>query len=397
MNILQIAPAYYPAISIGGPIFSTLTFSEIVTKDHQLTTLTTQLGLDKEQLKKVVYNKRIKVGERHDIIYKKYQGYPHFTFSFSHITWLLNNVKEYDLVVFQGVWNFPFIMASIACRIHNVPYILFPHGNLYEETINLKSGFIKKAMFRLFVRSLLEKAANVVFTTTDEQTKVTEHLQVQLNSVVVPNVVKQQDFSSLPEHGLFRSRYHIPSDTKLLLHLGRISKKKGIEFTLFALKELVKKGYNVKFVVAGGDEERYKKNVDRLVSELALDNSIIFTGLLSREETISAFVDCDIFVLPSYSENFGIAVVEAMLCNMPVVISGNVGIAKQIGDAGAGIVVDIKETHALDIALEQLLKDDKGRIELGRRGKEFAVSNYDTDIVENEIRNLLYSSAKIKK
>jgi len=96
MKVLQICPAYYPAISIGGPIFSTLTFSELITKKHDLTTLTTQLGLDKNDLIKVEYNKIIKLSSNHNIIYKKFHGYSHFTFSFSSFIWLLKELKKYD-------------------------------------------------------------------------------------------------------------------------------------------------------------------------------------------------------------------------------------------------------------------------------------------------------------
>ena len=83
MKILQISPSFYPAISIGGPIFSTLTFTEILEKNHQITTLTTQQGLDKVQLKSVTYNSEIKLSNNHTKIYKKFIGPPNFTFSFS--------------------------------------------------------------------------------------------------------------------------------------------------------------------------------------------------------------------------------------------------------------------------------------------------------------------------
>lgn len=390
MKVLQICPAYYPAISIGGPIFSTLTFSELITKKHDLTTLTTQLGLDKNDLIKFEYNKIVKISSNHNIIYKKFHGYPHFTFSFSSFVWLLKELKKYDLIVLQGVWNFPFIIASILSNLYNKKYIVFPHGQLYSETFNLKSSRIKKIFYKLFIKSMLKKASYIIFTTNDEKTQVTNFLDIPLSSMIIPNVIKKSDFNLLKRTNFFRNKFNINSETKVLLHFGRITKKKGLEFTISALKNLLDSGYDVTLIVVGGDDEDYKKDIVKLINLYGLNDVVHFTGLLDRSQSKMALMDSDIFILPSYSENFGIAIVEAMLCSLPVIISNKVGISIEIEQDNAGKVLNFVDIeNSLPRAIEDLLLNEKLRREMGEKGKQFAIRNYDIDAVDTKFNNLM--------
>lgn len=390
MKVLQICPAYYPAVSIGGPIFSTLTFSELITRENELTTLTTNLGLDIDQLKSIKFNEYIKLCDRHTIVYKKFQGYPHFTFSISSFFWLVAEFKKYDLIVLQGIWNFPFIISSILAKIYKKKYIVFPHGQLYKETFNLKSGRIKKLFFILFIKSMLKNATYIIFTTEDEQKQVLDFLELNVRFKIIPNIVKKSHFNSLIKSNFYRNKFDLKQETKVILHFGRISKKKGIEFTLHALKKLIIANHNVKLLVVGGDDEGYKKELDTLINELDLNNYVLFTGLLDRESSKMALMDSDIFILPSYSENFGIAVVEAMLCRIPVIISDRVGISEKIKQEDAGIVINFEDIeNSLPIAIEKLILNDSFRIELGEKGQKFAVNHYDTEVVYEKFQDLM--------
>jgi glycosyltransferase involved in cell wall biosynthesis len=395
MNILQIAPAYYPAISIGGPIYSTISFSEILSKNNNLTTLTTQLGLSEIQKNNIIYDKENAISENHILIYKKYFGPANFTFSLSTIFWLLKNTRNYDVIILQGIWNFPFIIASIIARLYKIPYIVFPHGTLYKETVLLKSAAIKKLFFVMAIKKMLKKAKYVCFTTNDEMRKVLNFLNIKLNSYIIPNVVKKEDFSTLPIRGKFRQKFAINSDTIVLLHFGRITKKKGLEYTLQALKSLINNKYNVELIIAGGDEEGYKSNIMNLINDFNIEKFVHFTGLLNREEALNILVDSDIFVLPSYSENFGIAIVESMYCKLPVVISDNVGIAEDIEAKNAGIVFNLNaKTESLEFYLKKLIENPLLRLEFANSGCDFAENNYDIKVLEKAVNNLLNNAKK---
>jgi glycosyltransferase involved in cell wall biosynthesis len=390
MKILQVSPAFYPALSIGGPIFAVLEFTRAIAKKNEVVTLTTPLGLDSSQISALQFDTKTSFADAGEVMYKRYIGYPNLTFSFSSLTWLLNNISRYDLVVLQGVWNFPIWAAALICRLFKTPYVIFPHGTLYRETVELRSGFYKRLMLKLFVRRALERSKAIIFTSSDEATKVGGYIGGQLSAFVVPNIVDSSEFNSLPARGYFRAKYGLSLSTKIVIHFGRITKKKGIEFSIRAVVALRKRGHDVVLMVVGGDSEGYGVVLNKVIDDLNAHDSVIFTGMVDREEGKKALIDADIFALPSYSENFGMAVVEAMLCRLPVVISNNVGISNEVFKAGAGVVVKLDEDSIeLTAALESLLVNDEYRSTIANRGRDFAVKTYDVPAVENRIQELL--------
>ena len=100
-----------------------------------------------------------------------------------------------------------------------------------------------------------------------------------------------------------------------------------------------------------------------------VERRVFFTGPLYGDDKKSALADADVFALPSYSENFGVAVVEAMAAGLPVVISDQVGIHTEVARVGAGAVVAC-ESGELSGALVRLLKDERMRVEMGRNGQK---------------------------
>ena len=208
--------------------------------------------------------------------------------------------------------------------------------------------------------------------------------------MIIPIVIKKSDFSLLKRTNYYRNKFNISSETKVLLHFGRITKKKGLEFTIIALKKLIDSGYDVTLIVVGGDDEDYKKDIDKLINLYRLKEVVHFTGLLDRSQSKMALMDSDIFILPSYSENFGIAIVEAMLCSLPVIISNKVGISIEIEQDNAGKVLNFVDIeNSLPRAIEDLLLNESLRREMGEKGKQFAIRNYDIDVVETKFKNLM--------
>ena len=390
MKILQISPSFFPAISIGGPIFSTLTFTEILEKNHEVITLTTQQGLDKDQLTSITYNTENKLTPNHTKIYKKFIGPSNFTFSFSLISWLIRNAKNYDLIVLQGIWNFPFLAAFFVYRFYKIPYIVFTHGTFNPESFHGNSTLLKRALYFLYVKRMLIHARHVFFTTNVEHRKLIEFLNIKVNAAIIPNIVKKQDFENLPPRGEFRAQLAIRPESTAILHFGRIAKIKGIEITLDAVYKLIQQNQDVCFIIAGGDEKGYQATLEKKIDALNIRPYIHFTGMLNREETKQMMVDSDLFVLSSYSENFGISAVEAMYCQLPVILANQVGIAEDIQKAHAGIVFDIEKEDLADCIRTCIQNPDQTK-QMKEKGFRFAGEQYDIDIVSNQVNSLLHS------
>jgi glycosyltransferase involved in cell wall biosynthesis len=162
---------------------------------------------------------------------------------------------------------------------------------------------------------------------------------------------------------------------KLILSLGRITEKKGLDLLARAFGSIARERDDVHLVIAGPDERDYRAQVEGWLRTERVSEKTTFTGMLVGAEKQAAFRDADLFVLPSYSENFGLAVVEAMAFGLPVVVSKRVNIWREIADAGAGLVVDCDVRQLAD-ALEQMLRDAAAAQGMGECGHRLVESRF---------------------
>jgi glycosyltransferase involved in cell wall biosynthesis len=133
-------------------------------------------------------------------------------------------------------------------------------------------------------------------------------------------------------------------------------------------------------VIAGDDKSPYAQEVRKMVEEKKISNNIIFTGQVTGDDKWALYKNALMFALPSYSENFGMSVVEAMACGCPVVISDKVGIYKEIADNNAGIIVKT-DVESVEEGILKLLNDEKLRETISHNGKAMVEKFYDIDKV----------------
>ena len=205
--------------------------------------------------------------------------------------------------------------------------------------------------------------------------------------VVVPLGVDLREFQNLPEPGRFRERFPEIGPKQIILFLGRINFKKGLDLLVQALAQVVRHRRDVHLVVAGPDNDGWGGRVRDWLQAAGLTDYATFTGMLLGEEKLAALRDAQMFVLPSYSENFGLAVVEAMACGLPVVISDQVNIWREVAAAGAGLVGPCEATRLAE-NLEALLADPERGAEMGRRGKALVAGRFQWDGVALALQDL---------
>jgi len=138
------------------------------------------------------------------------------------------------------------------------------------------------------------------------------------------------------------------------------------------------------------------KEIKQQLNEFSLLDKVLFTGMLNGDEKLAAFVDAELFVLPSYSENFGMAVVEALACGTPVVISNKVGICREIELNRAGIVVET-DPKSLFIGIKTLLDNEELRREVAKNGRRLVEEYYDIDKVADKMIKTYQEVARIAK
>lgn len=304
-------------------------------------------------------------------------------FSLDLYTYLKKHIHEYDLIHIHGIWHFgslvPFLISN------NVPKVITIHGLLDRWAIN-HSHWKKAIVSFLYQKRLLAKADLIQINNTDEEQDVIEYLgHTPKNMVIVPNGMQLKEYEELPPKGTFRDRFHLPIDKKLVLFMGRLNIKKGLDLLLPAFKEYVAIHHDAYLVLAGPDDG-YQKEVEAFIREHNLQNSVYLVGMLTDSIKKSALADADIFVLPSYSEGFSIAVLEAMVCGVPALVSDRVGFGDYIKKYDAAHLCPLT-IEGVTQGLTQILGNEAYRASRGKNALKMVYENFDISVVANKLLN----------
>jgi glycosyltransferase involved in cell wall biosynthesis len=286
------------------------------------------------------------------------------------------SIADYDLVHIHWLYNFSSIAAAWAAVAAGVPFVVQPHGSL-DPFIVRKNRRVKRAYLATVGRPLLTRAAAAVFTA--EQERVLAAYAPRRAEWIVPNGVNLARYESLPPRGTFRSTF--PGiDGPFLLFVGRLSRQKGLDLLLAAFARIAHARRDLWLVLVGPDHEGYEDQVRTMVRQLDLERRVLFTGMLTGERQLAAFVDADLFVLPSYFENFGTVTIEALACGLPVVISDQVNIHRELSAAGVATVVNCS-VESVTAGIESALEDVDSRRRMASLGPAVVRQHYSWDVI----------------
>lgn len=309
---------------------------------------------------------------------------PSLLVSLSMRSWLCQRICEFDVVHIHGLYRFPPTYAARCARRLHVPYIIRPHGSLdpYLYGRGSRSLMLKRLYERWFDWPNLNAASAIHYTTEDERVRAGP-FRFRAPSFVVPNGLDWARFCNLPARGAFRARIGI-GDAPLVLFLSRLNFKKGLDLLVPAFAAVRRVYPDAVLAIVGPDSEDYGRKVRSWVAEHQLQQCVRFVDALTGGAVLEAYVDADVFALPSYTENFGMVVAEALACECPVVISDQVNIHGDVTSAGAGLVTrcDAKEVTS---ALTALLRDPTRRAAMGAAGRQLVRRKWTWDVVAAEL------------
>jgi glycosyltransferase involved in cell wall biosynthesis len=197
-------------------------------------------------------------------------------------------------------------------------------------------------------------------------------------ALLVPSGIDMANFESLPANGTFRRDYPEFTNKQLIVFLGRLAPQKGLDLLVKAFSIVASRHPNARLILAGPDEGNHSRRVTSWLSDLGLVDRTTFLGMISDSTKLALLVDTDVWVLPSYAENFGTAAVEAMACGLPIVITDRVGIASDVDEAKAGFVVRC-DAGEIGEALCTVLESSQSR-ELGRAGKRLVQQRFTWEV-----------------
>lgn len=297
---------------------------------------------------------------------------------------LAREITSYDVVHIHSLYMFHGAVSAYFCRRYHVPYLIRPHGTLDPFIFNRHR--LRKRIYEWLIECRNIQAAAALHFTTEAERKLAQPYLPHTRAIVVPLGLNKKDYELHPPRGTFRQRFADIGDARIVLHLGRVNFKKGLDVLVDAFARIAAEHDDVHLVIAGPDNDGYMSEIKELVNERDLCDRVTFTGMLLGEDKLAVLRDADVFALPSYSENFGIAVVEAMLCGLPVVISNNVNIWREVKSAGAGIVTACRADEVAS-AIARLLADPGLRHKMGAAGRALVEERYQWEEVAKELED----------
>jgi glycosyltransferase involved in cell wall biosynthesis len=274
-------------------------------------------------------------------------------------------IRRADVVHLHSLYLFHDWLTGALCRRLGTPYIVRPHGTL-DPYLFRRHRWRKRVMEALFQTRVLREAAAIHYV-SEEEARLAEPFACGARPVIIPNGVNIEEYASLPAAGTFRSAHPEISGRRIVLFLGRINFKKGLDVLADAFGRLARARDDLHLVIAGPDDGE-ERRVRKWLQDAGALARTTFTGMLTGEAKLAALRDSALFVLPSYTENFGFAVVEAMACGVPVVISDQVNIWREIAAAGAGRVTPLDPAR-LARAIAAYVDDPAAARQAGRNGQ----------------------------
>ena len=294
-----------------------------------------------------------------------------FIISTALISWLKCHIEEYDVVHTHTLFA-PLITATHSiCRSCKIPYIVTPHGMLEPWALSYKA-WKKRIYYRVFEETALQNANAIQVLSSSE----VNHVQALGNyrTVVVPNGIHQIDFSTFPKPEIFYQKFPETRDKTLILFLGRIDPKKGLDLLAPAFAGVQSLFPNAHLVVAGPDSTNFMPTVRAYFSKENCSKSVTFTGMITGELKQAALAAANIYVAPSYSEGFSLSVLEGMASGLPCVITVGCNFPEAAESAAACVVET--SSSAVEEGLVRCLRDKKFARELGDAAREFVFQKY---------------------
>jgi len=301
-----------------------------------------------------------------------------YKISFALTRWLNRYLADFDIVHIHALFSFSSLAAARAARKRGVPYIVRPLGVLNRWGIENRRPLLKRLSLRLIELPILRRAAAIHFTSESERREaanISRDVAV-LPSFVVPIPVEQKN-NGLAE---FVQKFPSIAGKKLILFLSRIDQKKGIDLLLNAFA-IVKRGEpNALLVISGNGESRYIDSLRAQAAELDISSDVLWTGFLDPADKASAYAAASVFVLPSRSENFGIAAAEALAAGVPCVLSDQVALSDYLQNNDSALIAPC-DSSAIANALCELLSKPEMRARLAKRGRQVAAKYFSLQAV----------------
>ncbi len=294
---------------------------------------------------------------------------------------ILLRKKNYDII--HTHWPLPhFFFAYIS------QFFTFKKPKLISSFYGVEFKFLKSKFIKGLIKFIIKKSDKITAISNYTANEIKKYYEREIKIIPFSAAVKV----------LENSEEEKKEDKKIILFVGRLVKRKGVNYLIWALKEVLKE-IAVKLIIIGDGSER--KNLENLAKELELNDYIEFKGFVSDKELAFYYKNCDLFVLPAIidergdTEGLGVVLLEAMVYKKPVIASAVGGILDIVKDYENGILVPEKDPKILAKKILEVLKDQELAKKLGENGYKFVKENFSWEKIINDLKNLYKETLKL--
>jgi glycosyltransferase involved in cell wall biosynthesis len=283
---------------------------------------------------------------------------------------------------------------AIVCAVHSTwkgEAIVTKRDNPKELNPNEKSMLRFNFVLRSYEKKLMKRSDALIAVSKYTVNELTELYGIDKNKIhVIYNGVDIERFKPRPNRAEIRREFGLEKDKKVVLFVGRLYHRKGIETLLRSVPPVLKEFSNVKFVISGTGFKQKEESLRKLAKELDIEDHVKFLGYVPDEKLPLLYSASDIFVLPAIYENFPFAILEAQATGLPVISTKVGGIPEFLVDNQNGFVIEPRDPTQLTQRLLTLLQDAKLAKEMGDRGRKLIEEKFDWRLITGQVIDLYH-------
>lgn len=373
MKVLHICPSFFPATYWGGPIFSTKALCDALAArgDCEITVLTTDAAGPGRHNSLELSTNHVRFEAGYDVHYFSRIARSSTSPALARAIW--SNVARYDVIHFSGTYSFPTLPVLISSRLHQKPVVWSPRGALQatEEWPEVASR--KPKLLFEQICQVVRPYNTILHTTSEVENEKSDKRLPGIRKCIIPNIVQPP---IVPPENTNRA------DGKFrLIFLGRLDRKKGLDILIDIIAMLPS---DVVLDVYGTGNADYIYHLNRRVEDLGLSNRVFMYGEVVGEAKARAFYRADLFVLPTFSENFGNAIAEALAHGVPVITTHHAP-WKGLETHHCGAWISLKQQEWVSTINQMRHADLKT---MGQNGANWMKSEFSPDAIAARFYNL---------